>query len=41
MLDNSKDNSSKIENELGWNAAENFETGILKTVEWYIKKYKG
>jgi len=32
--------ASKIENELGWNAAENFETGILKTVEWYIKKYK-
>ncbi|SNR75772.1 dTDP-glucose 4,6-dehydratase [Lutibacter flavus] len=33
--------ASKIENELGWQAAENFETGILKTVEWYIKKYKG
>jgi dTDP-glucose 4,6-dehydratase len=31
--------ASKIENELGWNAAENFETGILKTIEWYIKKY--
>ena len=32
--------ASKIENELGWKAAENFESGILKTVEWYIKKYK-
>ncbi|UMB53686.1 dTDP-glucose 4,6-dehydratase [Lutibacter sp. A64] len=33
--------ASKIENELGWKAAENFESGILKTVEWYINKYKG
>ncbi len=32
--------ASKIENELGWKASENFESGILKTVEWYIKKYK-
>ena len=32
--------ASKIENELGWKAAENFETGIFKTVEWFIKKYK-
>jgi dTDP-glucose 4,6-dehydratase len=32
--------ASKIENELGWKAAENFESGILKTVEWYINKYK-
>ena len=32
--------ASKIENELGWKAVENFESGILKTVEWYIKKYK-
>ncbi|REE83112.1 dTDP-glucose 4,6-dehydratase [Lutibacter oceani] len=32
--------ASKIENELGWKAAENFETGILKTVKWYVKKYK-
>lgn len=30
---------SKIENELGWKAEETFETGIMKTVEWYISKY--
>lgn len=32
--------ASKIENELGWMANENFETGILKTVEWYLNKYE-
>ncbi|WP_109098906.1 dTDP-glucose 4,6-dehydratase [Aquimarina sp. AU58] len=32
--------ASKIENELGWNAEENFETGIKKTIDWYLKKYK-
>lgn len=32
--------ASKIESELGWNAHENFETGILKTVNWYLSKYK-
>ena len=32
--------ASKIENELGWKAKENFETGILKTIEWYLNKYK-
>tara|TARA_R110002096_G_scaffold187782_1_gene367392 strand:- start:2020 stop:3027 length:1008 start_codon:yes stop_codon:yes gene_type:complete len=31
--------ASKIENELGWKAKENFETGIRKTINWYIKKY--
>jgi len=31
--------ASKIENELGWKADENFETGIKKTIEWYLKKY--
>ncbi|TYA74141.1 dTDP-glucose 4,6-dehydratase [Seonamhaeicola marinus] len=31
--------ASKIEKKLGWNAVENFESGILKTVEWYVKKY--
>jgi len=30
--------ASKIENELGWKADENFESGILKTVEWYLNK---
>jgi dTDP-glucose 4,6-dehydratase len=31
--------ASKIENELGWRAAENFDTGIVKTVDWYLEKY--
>ncbi|WP_159949231.1 dTDP-glucose 4,6-dehydratase [Polaribacter septentrionalilitoris] len=31
--------ASKLENELGWKAAENFESGILKTIQWYLKKY--
>lgn len=29
--------ASKIENELGWKAEENFESGIKKTIEWYLK----
>ena len=28
---------SKIQDELGWKAEENFESGILRTVEWYRK----
>ncbi|NVK51772.1 MAG: dTDP-glucose 4,6-dehydratase [Flavobacteriaceae bacterium] len=32
--------ATKIENELGWQAKENFETGIEKTIEWYVAKYK-
>jgi len=28
--------ASKIENELGWKPLETFETGIRKTVEWYL-----
>lgn len=32
--------ASKIENELGWKADENFESGIQKTINWYLKKYK-
>lgn len=28
--------ATKIESELGWRADENFETGIVKTIEWYI-----
>lgn len=28
--------ASKIEDELGWSAEENFESGILKTVTWYL-----
>ncbi len=29
--------ASRLENELGWRARENFETGIEKTVLWYIE----
>ena len=29
-------NTNKIQNELGWEAEENFESGILKTIEWYL-----
>jgi dTDP-glucose 4,6-dehydratase len=32
--------SSKIANNLGWQADENFEKGIRKTISWYLKKYK-
>ena len=32
--------ASKIENDLGWKADENFESGIKKTIEWYLKKYQ-
>jgi dTDP-glucose 4,6-dehydratase len=28
--------ASKLEKELGWKADENFESGILKTVHWYL-----
>jgi dTDP-glucose 4,6-dehydratase len=31
--------ATKIENELGWKANENFDSGIVKTVEWYLRKY--
>ncbi len=30
--------ASKIENSLGWKAEENFETGIMKTVDWYLNQ---
>jgi dTDP-glucose 4,6-dehydratase len=29
--------ASKIERELGWRPEETFESGIRKTVEWYLK----
>jgi dTDP-glucose 4,6-dehydratase len=29
--------ASKLENELGWRALETFETGIEKTVDWYLE----
>lgn len=31
--------ASKIEKELGWKAEENFESGIKKTIQWYLEKY--
>lgn len=30
--------ATKIETELGWQAQENFESGILKTVDWYLNQ---
>lgn len=33
--------ATKLENELGWKADENFDSGIVKTVEWYLEKYNG
>ncbi|MDD4557227.1 MAG: dTDP-glucose 4,6-dehydratase [Alphaproteobacteria bacterium] len=32
--------ATKLEQELGWKADENFETGIVKTIDWYIHFYK-
>jgi dTDP-glucose 4,6-dehydratase len=32
--------ATKLENELGWKADENFDSGILLTVEWYLNKYE-
>jgi len=31
--------ATKLETELDWKADENFESGIVKTVEWYLEKY--
>lgn len=31
--------ATKIEEKLGWEAEENFESGIRKTLVWYLKKY--
>ena len=31
--------ATKIETELGWEADENFESGMEKTVDWYLEKY--
>ena len=30
-------NARKIERELGWRPAESFDTGIRKTVRWYLE----
>lgn len=32
--------ATKIETQLGWKADENFESGIVKTIEWYLNKYQ-
>ncbi|MDP0561665.1 MAG: dTDP-glucose 4,6-dehydratase [Candidatus Endonucleobacter sp. (ex Gigantidas childressi)] len=31
--------ATKLENELGWKADENFDSGIVKTIEYYLNKY--
>lgn len=30
-------NSSKLKNEIGWSQKQTFETGIRKTIQWYLK----
>ena len=31
--------ATKLENELAWKADEDFDSGIVKTIEWYLGKY--
>jgi dTDP-glucose 4,6-dehydratase len=31
--------ATKLEEKLGWKADENFDSGIVKTIEWYLSKY--
>lgn len=31
--------ATKLETELGWKSEETFDTGIIKTVKWYLEKY--
>lgn len=31
--------ATKLETELGWKADENFDSGIVKTIKWYLDKY--
>jgi len=31
--------ATKLENTLSWKADEDFDTGIVKTIEWYLEKY--
>jgi dTDP-glucose 4,6-dehydratase len=33
--------ADKLETELGWKADENFDTGIVKTIHWYLDKQNG
>lgn len=32
--------ATKLEQELGWQAEENFDTGIVLTIDWYLNKFK-
>jgi dTDP-glucose 4,6-dehydratase len=32
--------ATKLETELGWKADEDFDSGIVKTIEWYLQKYQ-
>ena len=32
--------ATKLEEELGWKADENFDSGIIKTINWYLIKYE-
>jgi len=32
--------ATKIERELGWRSESNFDSGIVKTIQWYINKYQ-
>ena len=32
--------ATRLQTELGWKADENFESGILKTVGWYLEEEK-
>ncbi len=32
--------ATKIEQNLGWKAKETFDTGIIKTIKWYIDRYR-
>ena len=31
--------ATKLETELGWKADENFDSGIIRTINWHLKKY--
>ncbi len=31
--------ATKLEHKLSWKADENFDTGIVKTIDWYLEKY--
>ncbi|MEA2019434.1 MAG: GDP-mannose 4,6-dehydratase, partial [Campylobacterota bacterium] len=31
--------ATKLEDTLGWKADEDFESGIIKTINWYLEKY--